>query len=189
MADKTDTATLPWPELSRETLATTRVFSVHQALRRSPRTGKAHTFGLIDCPDWVNVVPLTDDGHVVFVQQWRHGTQSVTLEVPGGMVDPGETPLQAAARELDEETGYAFQTLAQLGTVAPNPALQGNRCHTFLARGCTPRRQTHFDATEDCQLRLVPFAALPELVRSGAIDHALVVAALTHAWLARALPV
>ncbi len=182
------TATLPWGETHSTQLAQTRVFSVHAVERTSPRTGKTHTFGIVQCPDWVNVVAVTTDGKAVLVEQYRHGTQTVTLEVPGGMVDPGETPMDAARRELLEETGYGCAELRQLGCVEPNPAIQTNRCYTFLATGCAPMRPTHFDATEDCALRLEPVAALAGLVQSGAITHALVVAALAHAWLAGAVP-
>ena len=178
------TATQPWPEVVRETIATTRVFEVQLAQRRSPRTGQVHPFGVLVCPDWVNVVAITPDGFAVLVEQFRHGTESVTLEVAGGMVDPGETPEHAARRELLEETGYVCEELREIGWVYPNPALQTNRCFTFLAVGCTLQQVAEFDATEDCALRLAPVAALPELVRSGAIRHALVVAALAHAWLA-----
>lgn len=177
----------PWPEKSRERIASTRVFDVHLARRGSPRTGVDHDFAVIECPDWVNVVALTDDGQLVLVEQYRHGTGSVTLEVPGGMVDPGEAPEQAARRELREETGYDAQELTWIGVVEPNPALQTNRCHSFLATGCRAVEAPQFDSTEDCHLRLEPAATARELVMSGQITHALVVAALAHAWMRGAL--
>lgn len=173
----------PWPELNRRTLATTRVFDVAVADRVSPRTGKTHEFALIHCPDWVNVVALTDDGQLVLIEQWRHGTQTVTIEVPGGMVDPGETPADAARRELLEETGFACRELHWIGTVEPNPALQGNRCHSFVATGCSRAQDTHFDTTEDCALRLEPASRAAALVMDGTITHALTVAAFGHAWM------
>lgn len=178
----------PWPERSRQRIASTRVFDVHLARRASPRTGLDHDFALIDCPDWVNVVALTHDGQLVMVEQYRHGTATVTLEVPGGMIDPGETPAEAARRELREETGYDCEALQWLGVVEPNPALQTNRCHSFLATGCRLVQPPQFDSTEDCALRLEPAARARELVQSGAISHALVVVALSHAWLRGALP-
>ncbi|MSQ83803.1 MAG: NUDIX hydrolase [Myxococcales bacterium] len=187
-SEQVPSAHQPWPEISRQQLAQTRVFAVASATRQSPRTGKTHQFGLLECLDWVNVVALTADGLVVLVEQYRHGTQTVTLEVPGGMIDAGETPAEAASRELLEETGYRCAQVRQIGCVHPNPALQGNRCYTFVALGCTQERVPHFDATEDCLLRLEPVANLPGLVQSGAIGHALVVAALAHAWLSADLP-
>ena len=85
---------------------------------------------VLDCPDWVNIIPLTDDGQVVLIRQFRHGTQSVTLEVPGGVVEADESPEAAAVRELAEETGYVPERVKSLGFVSPNPAIQGNRSYT-----------------------------------------------------------
>ena len=98
-------------------------------------TGEEREALVLAAPDWVNVVPLLPDGRVVMVRQWRFGIAAPTLEIPGGIVDPGETPLAAAARELREETGYRAGTLRALGEVTPNPAILANRCATFLATG------------------------------------------------------
>jgi len=171
-----------WTHLGDERLLSTRVFAVDRCAARSPRTGEAHDFYRIDAPDWVNVVPLTDDGQVVLVRQYRHGTRGPTLEIPGGMVDPGESPGQAAARELREETGCAAEAVEPLGFVHPNPALQPNRCHTFLARGARRVGAVANEGQEETQVVLVPRGDLPRLVREGVITHALVVAAF-H-WLA-----
>lgn len=180
----------PWQTLHDQLLAQTRVFSV-RAVHKRRSDGKEATFAAIDCPDWVNVVALTPQSQLVLIAQFRHGTDAVTLEIPGGMVDPGETPQMAAVRELREETGYACADCVPLGVVEPNPALQGNRCWTFLATGCTPVETAQFDptdSTEECVLQLVPAAQAASLVQSGQITHALVVAAFAHAWMAGALP-
>lgn len=179
----------PWLDLDTTVLAQTRVFDLRQVQRASPKDGRPHAFWVLDPPDWVNVVALTDDGMLLFVEQWRHGTREVTTEIPAGMVDPGETAEQAARRELLEETGYEPGSLVEIGCVEPNPAIQSNRCRTFLAKGCRPVRAPHFDTTEDCRLRLEPAAQAAHWVRSGKLSHALVVAALTHAFLRGDLPV
>ena len=162
------------------------VFRVSRTLSRSPRTGDVHPFYQIRADDWVNVVPVTPDGHVVMVRQWRHGCQELTLEIPGGIVDPGESPAEAAVRELLEETGFGGGRLEPLGSVNPNPALFGNRVHTFLVRGAAPLGPIRNASTEETSLVLVPRREIPALLRAEAIDHALVVAALFRFQLAEA---
>ena len=112
------------------------------------------------------------------MRQFRFGTWSTTLEIPGGMVDPDEDPAAAAARELEEETGYRPAQLSKLGVTEPNPAIQNNRLHHFLATGCTKVHEGAQEESEDIVVELVPAAELDALVRSGAITHALVVTAL-----------
>jgi len=174
----TERATGPreWTKLEDEPIQDCRVFSVRRIRARSPRTGDAHDFFAIDSSDWVNVVAITPDERVVMVRQFRHGAGRITLETPGGLVDPGETPAEAAARELLEETGYAADEIVPLGAVNPNPALFSNRLHGFLARGATRVREVRNESTEETHVELVPLAALREEVRAGRVNHALVIA-------------
>lgn len=167
----------PWERLGSEVQGDHRVFRVRADRMRSPRTGDDHTFYVIEATDWVNVIPVTPDGRFVFVRQWRHGTEEVTLEVPGGMVDDGEDAGEAARREMREETGYDTDRLVYLGSVAPNPAIMDNTCATYLALDARPTAERALDVGEDIEVVLVDPADVPRLVRAGAITHALVVVA------------
>lgn len=147
-------------------------------IARSPTSGEEHDFYCIESAEWVNVVPVTTDGQVVMVRQFRHGSQTLTLEIPGGMIDAGETPAEAALRELLEETGYTAERAIPAGAVNPNPALFGNRVHTFVAPGVEKVAEIRNEGAEETWVELVPVSEIPRLVRAGEIDHALVLAGL-----------
>jgi 8-oxo-dGTP pyrophosphatase MutT (NUDIX family) len=167
----------PWQSIRSQPGRSFRVFSIRTDTARSPRTGTEHDFYVIETGDWVNVIPLTSDRRVVMVKQYRHGSKQVTLEIPGGLVDPGDTPEGAASRELLEETGYEAEDLEQIGAVNPNPAIFNNRCYTFIARNVRKTGEPMPDQTEDIEVVLIPVADIPELIRKGEIDHAIVITA------------
>jgi 8-oxo-dGTP pyrophosphatase MutT (NUDIX family) len=168
----------PWTVLDTEPVQDCYVFRVHRDLVRAPRSGEAHSYWRIEAAEWVNVVAVTEDQQIVMVRQWRHGTREITLEIPGGIVDPGETPAEAAARETLEESGYGGGELTPLGALAPNPALFANRVHTFWIRGVRRVAEIQNHGEEETAVELVPVADLDRRVRDGEIQHALVVAAL-----------
>lgn len=144
-----------------------------------PRVGTKR-FSLIECTDWVNIIALTRDDRVVLVEQFRFGTGELCLEIPGGMVDPGEDAATAAARELEEETGYTARAWRKLGDVAPNPAIQNNRLHTYLALDAEATTAQRLEGSEVLAVSTQPLADVQRLLRDGKIDHALVVAAFAH---------
>lgn len=157
------------------------VFAVREVVRRSPRTGKPGSYTVLHAPSWTNVVALTEDDRVVLVEQYRHGTDSVTLEIPGGVVEPGEEPAAAVVRELLEETGYSGESPVLLGTVHPNPAIQDNACTTWLVRGARRVAEPDPDPGEHLAVHTVSSGEIPGLLLSGRITHSLVVAAF-HWW-------
>ena len=170
-----------WEVVARELLHDCRIFRVHRATARSPHTSAQHPFFTIDADHWVNVIATTRSAELVMVRQWRHGASRVTLEIPGGLIDPGESPEVAAARELLEETGFAAQHVRPLGVANPNPAIFGNRVHTYLAENCERVAEVSNGPLEETWVELVPERELGARLRSGEIDHALVITAL-HWW-------
>jgi len=167
----------PWARIRSRSVGSFRVFSIRADTTVSPRTGVEHDFYVIETQDWVNIIPLTADRRVVMVRQYRHGSGEVTLEIPGGLVDPGDTPESAAARELLEETGYQAEEAVKIGMSNPNPAVFNNRCYTFVARNVMKVRDPMPDQTEDIEVVLIPLADIPELIRKGKIDHSIVISA------------
>jgi ADP-ribose pyrophosphatase len=171
----------PWPKISSKPLGDFRIFSVRSVTKRSPRTGLDHEFFVIDSVNWVNVIALTPNRQMVLVEQYRQATDTVELEIPGGMIDPADnSPEAAGGRELREETGYVGEQPRVIGRVFPNPAIMSNTCFTVLVENCRITTATHFDATEDLVTKLVSLDEVPTLVASGKIRHCLVVAALFH---------
>ncbi len=167
----------PWPLIRSKPNRSYHVFSVRTDTACCPRTGQEHDFYILESQDWINVIPLTPDEQVVMVKQYRHGTREITLEIPGGLVDPGDTPADAARRELLEETGYEAKEVLFLGSACPQPAILSNRSITYLARDVRKVQAPQLDDTEDIEIVLVPLSEIPDLIRKGEIDNAMVILA------------
>jgi 8-oxo-dGTP pyrophosphatase MutT (NUDIX family) len=153
----------------------------HDRYRLEPE-GTERDFIVLDWHDWINVIALTPDQQVVLIRQFRHGVREVTLEVPGGLMEPDESPELAALRELREESGFAGQSAKLLGTIWPNPALQNNRLFTYLVEDVEPAGALELDPFERIEVDLRRLADIPQLIAGGEIRHALVLAsfALLH---------
>ncbi|MBT5706569.1 MAG: NUDIX hydrolase [Verrucomicrobia bacterium] len=163
------------------------MFKIRTDVKTSPRTGKDHDFYVVECHDWVNVIALTADEELVMVKQFRHGSGTVELEIPGGVMDPEDvSPVATAVRELREETGYEGKNARLIGGVFPNPAIMNNTCRTVLIGECELKHPLEQDQGEDLVTEVVPLSAIRGAVASGRISHALVIVGLYYFDLDRA---
>jgi len=171
----------PWQKLSSKPVGDFRIFTVRSDEKISPRTGRTHDFFVIDCVDWVNVLAVTPNRELVMVEQYRHGSNTVELEIPGGIMDATDTsPVATGVRELREETGFEGESARLLGGVYANPAIMSNTCHMVLVENCALKHEVEFDSGEDIVTRLVPISEVGQMVAAGKIRHPLVVVALYH---------
>lgn len=167
-----------WEKLGRESRLKTRVVEVLGVRYRHPRRGTERDFVVLHAPDWVNVVARTPDDRLVLVRQFRYGIDEFSLEIPGGVMEPGEDPVTAGLRELREETGYAGSSAVLLGSVNPNPAIQSNRCHFVFVDGAVCAHELEWDADEEIRVLTEPVARVFALAHAGGIVHGLVLNAL-----------
>lgn len=137
---------LKWTELNSESLLKTVVFDVTVRHNRAA-DGLEGDYFVMNARDWVFVIPERN-GNFLMVKQWRHGSKSLSIEFPGGVIDDGEKPEEAAVRELEEETGFKAGKLTKLGEVNPNPALFSNKFHVYLAEDLTETGIQHLDHDE-----------------------------------------
>ncbi|MDR3635710.1 MAG: NUDIX hydrolase [Isosphaeraceae bacterium] len=163
------------------------LFRLRRERFRSRQSGLAHDFYVMHLADAVNVIALTPDRKLVLVRQFRAGSGRDSLETPGGLLDAGEDPLRAGARELMEETGYAGGPPQRLGTVWSNPSIMTSRTTIIVIANARPLGPTKLDHGEEVTVELVPERAIPRLIREGRIDHALVVCGLLW-WLESRFP-
>lgn len=167
-----------WEKLGQTSRLQTRVFDVLGARYRHPVRSTEREFVVIHAPDWVNVVALTTDERIVLVRQFRYGIDEFSLEIPGGVMDPGEDPVVAGLRELREETGFSGAPAKLLGSVHPNPAIQANRCHFVFVEAAMRAHELAWDPDEEIQISTQPVEEVLALAHSGGIVHGLVLNAL-----------
>jgi len=167
-----------WELLNRESLVKTPVFNLRRDRKLRTASNLTWDFYILESGDWVNVIPTTPAGDVILVEITRHGINERSLEIPGGLIDPEDpSPTAAAARELLEETGFEAEIVLPLGVLHPNPAIQGNRCYTFLAQNARKVADPTHDPAEDIAIVTAPLGSIPDLIRAGRITHALVISA------------
>ncbi len=170
----------PWKKLGSRKAADLKLFRARWDKLENPRTGQAMERLVLETPDWVNVVPVTTDGEVVLVHQYRFGIEALSVEIPGGLIDPGEDSEAAARRELAEETGFTGGDWQYLGMVEPNPAFHNNDCHHWLAWDVIKTQEPVLDAGEDILVQTVSFDRIRQMISSGELKHVLALSALSR---------
>lgn len=171
---------LIWHETARKQILDANVFQVFMS-RRSSEEGKKGDYALVEAGDWCHVIAqVQNEGRECFLmaRQFRHGLGEVTIEFPGGIVDPGEKPEVAARRELEEETGYRCDSLTLIGKTNPNPAFMTNTVHTFVAHGAVRSAEQNLDENELVDIDLVPVEHVLSLADREFTAHAVMLAGL-----------
>ncbi|MDQ8205299.1 NUDIX hydrolase [Pelagicoccus sp. SDUM812003] len=169
---------LPWERLSEELITHCPVFDFVSRRMRHPRRGTEADFYVLKSRNWVNVLPITPEGEVVMVRQYRFGIEALSWEIPGGVMDAGEEPVAAGLRELEEETGFVPRSSRLLGSISPNPAILDNRCYFVLADHVTPTGSLAWDEHEELETRLFAMDDVYAMAQRGEIAHSLVLNAL-----------
>jgi len=171
----------PWIETSSREIADCKIFRVRESIRETRETNKRGDFYLVDALDWAGIIPVVDtpEGrNFVMIRQYRHGTGKVSVEFPGGIVDPHEDPALAVARELLEETGYRAEMILPLGDLSPNPAFMTNTFHAFIAESCYLDASQKLDPSEEIEVILIPEREAIDMIGGEEYGHALMTASL-----------
>ncbi|MDR1044474.1 MAG: NUDIX hydrolase [Candidatus Adiutrix sp.] len=167
-----------WPLLADEEILKTPVFTLRRHSCLSPKDGRSKDFTVLDVREWVQVLAVTEDRQALLVRQFREGARRLSLELPGGVQEAGQSLEETARRELMEETGYSAENWRRLVTFRANPAIQNNSAHVFVAEGARLTGRTNFDENEDLDLISLPLDSLKAMVLDGRIDHVIMAAAI-----------
>ena len=166
-----------WKTLGTKQIFGNRIFGFREDTVKSPKTDNTHPVWVMDAPTWVNIIPITKEKKVIMIKQYRFGSQEISLEIPGGMVDAGEDAQSAATREMKEETGYESEEVHATGKISPNPALMSNHTYSYVAYNVKKTGDQQLDNMEDIEVLEVDLNQIPTLITNGEIDHSLVVSA------------
>jgi 8-oxo-dGTP pyrophosphatase MutT (NUDIX family) len=174
---------MTWKVLSTNKLFSSGLFTLKSEKCELPDGRVMPRYYVMDFPDWVNILPITKNGEVILVKQYRHASKREHLEVPGGSMDPSlqESFLEGARREMLEETGYDSKNIVSIGSHFPNPALQSNRMHTFIAFDCEKVQEQNLDEFEDLSLYFCSLEKLKDHLINGDVDHSIMIASISKA--------
>ena len=162
-----------WNIINKETVFKSKIFKINKFNCFLPSKNIYNDFYSIDLPDWANVFALTEDNKVILVKQHRLGNNQVTLEVPAGAIDKGEDPLEAAGRELIEETGYAAEKIILIKKISVNPAIQDNICYCYLALNCNKVIKNDLDHAEEIDVVVKDAEEVFNLINTDSVDNSL----------------
>ena len=167
-----------WKVLKSEYLFRRPWLTVRRDCVELPDGRQNPEFYVLEYPDWVNVIAITEDGKCVMERQYRHGLGKTCFEIPAGVIEEGEDPLDAAKRELMEETGYGEGTWRKIMTVSGNSSTTDNLSHCYVAEGVRKISGQHLDSTEDLEIVLLDTAQVKDLMVNDQIKQALMAAPL-----------
>lgn len=168
-----------WKIEKSESVFHTSIFSINKLTCSHPEKAVNHEFYILQNPDWINVVALDTEGNFIFVQQHRLGTGTYTIETPAGLIEKNEDPLEAAKRELVEETGYEAGRMILMRKLAANPAIMNNYIYFFLAEDCKKVNAQKLDKAEDIDVLTFSRNEVLKMLNDGVIDHSIIVTALS----------
>ena len=169
-----------WELLSSEYLVRAPWAVLRKDRCRMPNGHIVPDYYVLEYPDWVNMIALTTDNQFILVKQYRHGVQENVLEIPGGVIDPGENAQEAAQREMLEETGYRFSHIEPLCTLFPNPATSTNKTTTYLLTGGVKVQEQALDDQEEIEVILATAEEVKQLLFNNQFGQALHTAALFY---------
>jgi 8-oxo-dGTP pyrophosphatase MutT (NUDIX family) len=170
-----------WETISESEINNLKIFKAEIVRRRHPIWGREAEFVRLNSKNWANVVPVTKDNEILLIEQYRQGSDSITLEVPGGLIEVDENPIDAAKRECEEETGYtSSDELFPLGICLPNPAFLNNQCYSYAWFGLEKKLAQNFDQNEEIRVIPTPISEVKKMIDTGEINHSIIVTALHY---------
>ena len=170
-----------WKRLEETLLIKTPIFEFKSIKLLHAEKHSLHNFYIIDSKDWVNIIPITANNEIILINQYRAGTNEITIEVPGGIIDDSENdPIITAKRELEEETGYIGKKYYTIGQVMPNPAFITNKCFFVVAEDVEPIGKENFDESEYIESFKVPMEKISEMIKNREITHAITLNAFLY---------
>ncbi len=167
-----------WETLSKHRIQELKIFRADLVQRYHPIWKKTSEFVVLDSNDWANIIPITNDNKILLIEQFRHGSNSITIEIPGGLIETDELPIDAARRECLEETGYSSdEDLQLLGVSQPNPAFLNNKCYTYLWTGLERVSEQNLDNNEEINIIPTDIHVVKQMIQKGEINHSIITTA------------